>query len=114
MEEIERIQQAVKDRQFKRYDRTVMIGSAAEQFITAQVIPRQKKYGDIIEVWEQILPDELNRHCEIVDVSGGQLKVKVDSPSHRYELHLCSSEILKELQKECPRARLTKIKLICT
>lgn len=114
MEEIERIQQAVKDRQYKKFDRTVGLGQAAEQFIVRQVIPRQKKYGDVVELWQQVLPDELLRHCEIVDISGGRLTVKVDSPSYRYELHLCSSEILKELQKECPEARLTKIKLINT
>ena len=112
MEEIERIQQAVKDRQYKRFDRTVGIGQIAEQFMAGHVKPRQTKYGDIVDVWEQVLPDELTSHCEIVNISGGQLTVKVDSPSYKYELHLCSSEILKELQKECPRARLTKIKFV--
>jgi hypothetical protein len=112
MEEIERIEQAVKGRQRKRYDRFVGIGQVVEQFISKQVAPQQKKYGDIVEVWERVLPDELSRHCEIVDIAGGSLFVKVDSPSHKYELHLCSSVILKELQKECPRARLTKIKLL--
>ena len=112
MEEIERIEKAVKGRQRKRYDRFVSIGQAAEQFIAGQVKPQQKKYGNVVEVWEQVLPEELNRHCEIVGISGGSLSVQVDSPSHKYELHLCSREILKELQKECPKARLTKIKLI--
>ena len=112
MEEIERIEQAVKGRQRKRYDRFVGIGQAVEQFISKQVAPQQKKYGDVVEVWEQVLPPELSKHCEIVDISGGSLSVKVNSPSHKYELHLCSPAILKELQKECPRARLTKIKLL--
>ena len=112
MEEIERIEQAVKGRQRKRYDRFIGIGQAAEQFITGQVLPKQKKYGDVVEVWEQVLPEELSKHCKIVDVSGGSLSVKVDSPSHKYELRLCSPVILKELQKECPRAKLTKIKLL--
>ncbi len=112
MEEIERIEQAVKGRQRKRNDRFVGIGQIVEQFISKQVAPQQKKYGDIVEVWERVLPDELSRHCEIVDISGGSLSVKVDSPSHKYELHLCSSVILKELQKECPMAKLTKIKLL--
>ena len=112
MEEIERIQEAVKGRQIKRYDRFVSLGQAAEQFITGLVRPQQKKYGDVVQIWEQVLPEELCNHCEIVNISGGNLMVKVDSPSYKYELHLCSSEILKELQKECPKARLTKIKLL--
>jgi len=114
MEEIERIQQAVKDRQYKRPDRTVCIGQIAEQFIAKQVKPRHRKYGDVVEVWEQILPEELCTHCEITDISNGRLTVKVDSPSYKYELHLCSSEILRELQKQCPVARLTKIRFINT
>ena len=112
MEEIERIEQAVKGRQRKRYDRFVGIGQAVEQFISKQVAPQQKKYGDVVDVWEQVLPEELSKHCEIVDISGGNLSVQVDSPSYKYELRLCSPAILKELQKECPRAKLTKIKLL--
>ena len=112
MEEIERIQEAVRGRQRKRYDRFVSIGQVTEQFFAGQVVPQQKKYGNVVEVWEQVLPEELGRHCEIVDISGGNLSVQVDSPAYKYELHLCSREILKELQKECPKARLTKIKLI--
>ena len=112
MEEIERIEQAVKGRQRKRYDRFVKIGQAAEQFFAGQVLPQQKKYGDVIEVWEQVLPEELSKHCEIVEISNGSLSVRVSSPSHKYELRLCSPAILKELQKECPRARITKVKLL--
>ncbi len=112
MEEIERIEQAVKGRQIKRFDKFVSIGQAAEQFIAGQVVPQQKKYGDVIEVWQQVLPEELGKHCEIVEISGGSLTVQADSPSYKYELHLCSPAILKELQKACPRARLTKIKLL--
>jgi len=93
-------------------DRMTRIGEAAEQFMGKQVSPKQKRYGAVLEVWKQVMPEELSRHCEIIDISGGQLTVRVDSPSYKYELHLCSSEILKELQRQCPRVRLTKIKLI--
>jgi hypothetical protein len=112
MEEIERIQEAVRSRQKKRFDTFVRIGQAAEEFFAGQITTQHRKYGDVLEIWEQVLPEELSRHCEIVNISGGNLSVQVDSPSHKYELHLCSREILKELQKECPKARLTKIKLI--
>ena len=93
-------------------DRIIMIGEAVEQFIGQEVSPKQKRYGAVLEAWNHALPEELSRHCEIIDISGGQLTIQIDSPSYKYELHLCSSEILKELQKKCPRIRLTKIKLI--
>ncbi len=112
MEEIERIQEAVRSRQKKRVDNFVNIGQAAEQFFAGQITPQHRKYGDVLEIWEQVLPEELSRHCEIVNISGGNISIKVDSPAYKYELQLCSHEILRELQKECPKARLTKIKLI--
>jgi hypothetical protein len=80
--------------------------------MAGQVSPRQAKYGAVVELWQRILPLELRRHCEITDISGGQLTVRVDSPSYKYELHLCGSEILKELQRQCPKLRLTKIKFV--
>jgi hypothetical protein len=93
-------------------DTMVCIGEIAQKFLGEQVSPRQAKYGTLIELWQQILPAELSRHCEIADLSGGQLTVKVDSPSYKYELHLCSTELLAELQQQCPRIRLTKIKFV--
>ena len=92
--------------------RTVRLNEVVEQLMTEEVSPRQNKYGAVVEIWRRILPVELRRHCEITDISGGQLTVRVDSPSYKYELHLCSSEILKELQRQCPKVRITKIKFI--
>ncbi len=77
-----------------------------------QISPRQTKFSEVAEVWSQLLPAELRRHCEIADISGGQLVVQVDSPSYVYELQLCSSELLEELQQQCPKARLTKVKFV--
>ena len=102
----------IRQNKMRKPDRITSIGEAADQFMGKQVSPRQKRYGAVIEIWRQVLPEELCRHCEIIDISGGQLMVRVDSPSYKYELHLCSSEILKELQRQCPSARLTRVKLI--
>jgi hypothetical protein len=77
-----------------------------------QISPRQARFDAVAEVWRQVLPAELCRHCEVTDVSGGQLKVQVDSPSYKYELQLCGSELLGELQRQCPKVRLTKIKFV--
>jgi len=96
----------------RKVDRTVRLGEVAEQLMTEQISPRQEKFSSVAEVWNLILPAELAQHCEIVGVSGGQLKVQVDSPSYMYELQLCSSELLEELQQQCPKARLMKIKFV--
>jgi hypothetical protein len=93
-------------------DAMVCIGEIAQKFLGEQVSPKQAKYGALVELWRQILPAELSRHCEITDITGGQLTVKVDSPAYKYELHLCHSELLAELQQQCPKIRLTKIKFV--
>ena len=102
----------IEEQRVRKSDRTVRLGAAVEQFLTEQVSPKQARFGAVAELWSRLLPEELCRHCEIVDVSGGQLKVRVDSPSYKYELQLCSSELLKELQQQCPKARLTEIKFV--
>jgi hypothetical protein len=78
--------------------------------LAERISPQQAKFSQIDEVWRELLPAELQQHCEIVDISGGQLNIQVDSPSYVYELQLCSSELLAELQQQCPRVRLTRIK----
>ncbi len=90
----------------------VKLGDVARLVMDRHISPRQSRFGDIAEVWAEILPDELCRHCEVVDASGGQLKVRVDSPSYMYELQLCSSELLEEMRRRRPRARLTRIKFV--
>ena len=112
MYEREQLRNSVEGRTKRRLDRTVRLGEAVQQLMEEQISPRQAKFGAVAELWGQLLPAALCQHCEIVDVSGGQLKVEVDSPSYKYELQLCSSELLEELQRHCPKVRLTKIKFV--
>jgi predicted nucleic acid-binding Zn ribbon protein len=93
-------------------DRAVRLGEAVQQLMAERISPRQAKFDTVAEIWRQVLPAELCQHCEISGISGGQLKVQVDSPSYMYELQLCSCELLKELQGQCPKVRLTKIKFV--
>ena len=113
MDESEQLlRDAVKGRLVKKFDRTAKLGDVVHTFVTKCVSPRQARFGAVIELWSQLLPAELCAHCKIVDISGGQLKVRVDSPAYKYELQLCSSELLEELQRQCPKARLTEIKFV--
>jgi predicted nucleic acid-binding Zn ribbon protein len=106
------LQRTVEGQRVHRTNGAVRLGEVAQQLMAEQISPRQEKFSSVAEVWNLMLPAELAQHCEIVGVSGGQLKVQVDSPSYMYELQLCSSQLLEELQQQCPKARLTKIKFI--
>ena len=113
MDEIERLQNTLRCRRTRVWTyRPAGLGQVAQQLLDRQISPRQAVFSEVAEAWSRMLPDELARHCEIIDISGGLLKVRVDSPSYMYELQLCSSELLDELQQECRRARLTKVKFV--
>jgi predicted nucleic acid-binding Zn ribbon protein len=112
MDEEERLLNATRWRRTWKSYSAANLGKVAQQLMDEKISPRQARFSRIAEVWDRLLPAELCGHCEIVDISGGQLTVQADSPSYVYELQLCSSELLQELQWQCPKARLTKIKFI--
>jgi predicted nucleic acid-binding Zn ribbon protein len=110
MDDIERLQNTLDYRRARKSYGAVSLGRVAQQLLAERISPQQARFSQVDEVWRELLPAELHRHCEIVGISGGQLDVQVDSPSYVYELQMCRSELLTELQRQCPRARLTRIK----
>lgn len=86
------------------------LGDVVEQMVEREILPRQVRFGRLVEAWEALLPAELRQHCRIADVAGGQVKVVADSPSYVYELQLCSGELLKQVQQRCPRLGIKAIK----
>jgi predicted nucleic acid-binding Zn ribbon protein len=109
-DEGERLRKAVKWRVAHQANDPVGLGDVLSELMESRVSPQQIRFGLIAEAWSQLLPAELYQHCKIVDVSSGRLKVLVDSPSYMYELQLLSYELLKELARRCPRARIKEIK----
>jgi predicted nucleic acid-binding Zn ribbon protein len=91
--------------------RAVRLGAVLSELMEERISPRQARFESIDELWCELLPVELRRHCEITDISGGQLTVLVDSPAYASELRWCSPQLLEELQQGCPGARIQKIKL---
>lgn len=109
MDEDTRLRKAAQWKRRKPYD-AIRLDQAVQQLVQEQVLPRQSRFSRVMEVWQRLLPEQLAAHCEIANITAGQLDVQVDSPSYLYELQLCSSELLDELQRQCPKVRLTKIK----
>jgi len=91
-------------------NKTTKLGDVVKQLVEERISPQQANFVSIAQLWSQLLPVELWRHCEIADMRGGQLKVLVDSPSYMHELRLCSSQLLEQLQQWCPQARIRRIK----
>jgi hypothetical protein len=112
MKEQEQLQQTMKWRAKRHMDEAVRLGNVTKKLMENRISPQHARFGSIADVWDQLLPAELRRHCKITDISGGQLKVAVDLPVYKYELQLCSSDLVSELQQQCPRAHIKKIKFV--
>ncbi len=95
-----------------RPDRTIRVGKVVQKLMDNQLSPQQEASDVIDKLWRQLLPVELVRHSRIAEISGGRLKIQVDSASYMYELQLCSSGLLSELQRRCPQARVKEIKFV--
>jgi hypothetical protein len=91
-------------------DSATRLGVILKEFIDNRIQPNQQIAESVAQMWEELLPVELAQHCEITGLSVGQLKILVNSPCYMYELSLCSSKLLAELQRRCPQARLKEIK----
>ena len=112
MNEDQQLRSAVKNRKDRYMNAAARLGDITKELMENRISPQQARFGSIPEIWNQLLPDELRRHCKIEGISGGQLKVLVDLPAYKYELKLCSAELLSELQQQCPRAHIKKIKFV--
>jgi hypothetical protein len=92
-------------------DGPARLGDAVRDVLENRISPRQARFSSVVESWQQLVPVEFACHCKLADLTAGTLKVMVDSPSYMYEMQLCRSALLSELQRECPHARIRKIDL---
>jgi hypothetical protein len=45
-----------------------------------------RRLGQIIDLWHEVIPPDLTRHCAIVGLRSGSLQVEADSAAVVYEL----------------------------
>jgi len=95
----------------KTPESTVRLGDMLTGLMDNWILPKQAKFESVAQLWNELLPAELHQHCRIAGISGGQLNVLVDSSSYKYNLQLCTTEILTELQRRCPQVRIKRIKI---
>ncbi len=110
-EDDERLREAVRWRK-KAFNRTKRLGDSLSRVMEKRIEPQHARYGRVEELWGQVLPEGFGGHCKIIELSGGQLKVAVDSSSYLHELRLCSYELVRELRQQCPAARIKRIKFV--
>ena len=96
----------------RKSEEAIRLGVVVTEFLEERLSPRQARFEAITELWEQLLPQDLCRHCKIVDITGSELKVLVDSPAYANELRWCSADILNRLQQQCWQAKIENIKIV--
>jgi len=84
------------------------IGELLTGFV-GRLAPVHSRYDSVAQAWESLLPDGLRAHCRIGGVGNGCLKVLADGSSYLFELQMCKSVLLAELQKMCPSAKIRRI-----
>jgi hypothetical protein len=91
---------------------SVRLGSLVEGYMHEEIEPKYQQFSSVEKAWLQAVPDELASHCRCESVSGGQLKIVVDSPAYMYKLQVMSSELVEKLEHLCRRPRIRSIKFI--
>ena len=109
MDEAKQLRNILTRRTRRKPHSTTRLSETISELMDNRISPVQARFCSISQLWSQLLPAELARHCRLVDISGGRLKVVVDSPVYMYELRLCSRQLLEELQRQCPQARVKDI-----
>ena len=108
----EQLRRITDIRRQPRRDSTVRLDETIGRLMRGRLSPRHAKFGPVIEAWEQMLPPELSSHSRLFDIVGGELKIQVDSPAYMHELRLCSRQLVDELARLCPRARIVSINIV--
>ena len=71
----------------------------------------QRRLGALIDLWSELVPEELEKHSRVVGMRGGVAAVHCDSASTKYELDRLLRQGLEQELRKRYASTLTKIKL---
>jgi predicted nucleic acid-binding Zn ribbon protein len=95
-----------------RRDKTEKLSDTVQRLMDSRISPARTKLRPVIELWNQMLSADMQKHCRIAGLKGRVLEVTTDSPSYGHELRLCSEELIREIQQNCPASKVEKIKFV--
>jgi len=99
-----------KWRKSTKVNRVSALGRTVKQIMDYRITPQHERFAPVAQLWQQLLPVELSSHCTITVIVGGTLNVVVDSPAYGQQLQWISAEIIEQINRQSPKARITKIK----
>jgi Dna[CI] antecedent, DciA len=89
---------------------TPLLADAVDTYIKRR-IGQLRKNASVVDVWRELLPEELYEHSRIAGISGGVVRVEVDPGPYMHEFQLLSSELSGQLQRRCRSAGVRRIVL---
>ena len=111
MDEDELLNNIVRWRAVRQHRQAQSVGAIFDKYIE-KGLQRHRRQGRLVDLWEELLPQELARHCKLVSLLRGVLKVEVESGPYMFEMQNICQELLEKLRQYCPGARVDSIKLV--
>lgn len=71
-----------------------------------------RKACELVDAWQAVLPPPLTNICRLKEYKTGTLYVEVTPGPYLQQMHMIQHELLKELQRRCPRSGLRKITIV--
>ncbi len=71
-----------------------------------------EKNSSIVDAWQRIVPVLLQDYCRLDKRVGNTLYVQVLAGPYMHQAQMVCSEWIEQLQQQCPRCGITKIRLI--
>ena len=71
-----------------------------------------EKNAAIIDVWPQIVPELLQRHCRLDKRVGNTLYVQVMPGAYMHQIRMMTDEILEKMKQLAPRCGVRKIRIM--
>lgn len=71
-----------------------------------------RKAERLVDAWSEVLPPVLANICRLKEYKSGTLIVEVTPGPYLQQMHMIQSDLLKELQRRCPRSGLRKITIV--
>jgi predicted nucleic acid-binding Zn ribbon protein len=92
-------------------ERDLSLGFLRKQF-KHQIEKPHKQLGDLAELWQQLVPQQLLAHTRIESFNRGVLRIAVDSSARLYELdRLLRQRLQTQLIEQHQGAALRKVQL---
>lgn len=99
------------DRFYIQKSQTRKLSVALMELTKELTLAKAFKHREILNVWREIVGEDIHKHTQVTGIRKDCLVVEVDSPPRLHHLtNFCKEDILKELQTKYRNTFITSIK----